>query len=62
MNRKQCKGCAYFIGHNGTGMKFCHYMLYTGKRRKVGEDEKCLSKSKTKKRVCEPFDVYAPQA
>lgn len=62
MNREQCKGCAYFIaGAGGTKVhaseRFCHYMLYTGKRRKVGENEKCLSKSKEAKKLCTPFEV-----
>lgn len=63
MNRKQCKGCAYFIyGGGGSGLKFCHYLLYTVERRKVGENDVCLSKSAKKKKVALPFDVYAPQA
>ena len=63
MNRQQCKGCAYFkYCSGGTGTKCCHYMLYTGKRRKVGENEKCLSKSKVLRKTSAPFEVYAPQA
>ena len=50
MDRKQCKGCGYFIaGAGGTKVaeseRFCHYMLYTGERRKVGKNEKCLSRA-----------------
>lgn len=63
MNQKQCKGCAYFKDSAGKGgFRFCHYMLYTGERRKVGENEKCLSKSKVRRKVAVPFEVYAPQA
>lgn len=64
MNREQCKGCAYFrrSGCKGGGFKFCHYLLFTGERRKVGENEKCLSKSNKVRKAVVPFEVYAPQA
>lgn len=50
MNREQCVGCAYFIAPGGgkkqhETLRFCHYLLYTGKRRKVGKKEKCLSRA-----------------
>lgn len=63
MNREQCRGCGYFKSGNGdpAGMKFCHHYLYTGIRRKVGESEKCLSKSKEAKKLCKPFDVPIAQ-
>lgn len=64
MNREQCNGCAYFksaAGYPGT-MKFCNYMLCTGERRKVGENEICLSRAEGKRRACPPFVVPAPQA
>ena len=50
MNREQCKGCVYFKSAGGEpdAIKFCHYLLHTGKRRKVGQDEVCLSNSKKK--------------
>lgn len=59
MNREQCKGCAYFKAADGTpgSIKFCHHYLYTGIRRKVGENEKCLSKSKVAKKLCLPFEA-----
>lgn len=64
MNREQCRGCGYFRSgsgdHNGS-MKFCHYYLDTGIRRKVGENEKCLSKAKEAKKLCKPFDVPIAQ-
>lgn len=49
MNREQCVGCAYFMsGRSYTNApdveRFCHYMLYTNKRRQVGENEICLSR------------------
>jgi len=49
MNREQCVGCAYFISGRSCGDsrdedRFCHYMLYTQKRRQVGENEICLSR------------------
>lgn len=63
MNREQCEGCAYFRSANNTPhtLRFCHHYLYTGIRRKVGENEKCLSKSKTAKKLCKPFDVPIAQ-
>ena len=63
MNREQCRGCAYFKTGDGnpTGLKFCHHYLHTGIRRKVGENEKCLSKSKTAKKLCVPFEAPTAQ-
>ena len=47
MNTKQCKGCRYWLNGNASiragGLMFCHYLLYTKKRRKHDGD-KCLSK------------------
>lgn len=65
MNRAQCKGCAYFRsgdGYRGRGRYlFCNYYLDTGIRRKVGENEKCLCKSKVKRKLCKPFEVPPAQ-
>lgn len=49
MNREQCVGCAYFLAGRAAndatnGERFCHYLLYTNKRRQVGENEICLSR------------------
>lgn len=59
MNREQCEGCGYFRTADGAPniIKFCHHYLDTGIRRKVGENEKCLSKSKEAKKLCTPFEV-----
>lgn len=65
MNREQCKGCAYFMAAGGgepDSIKFCHYMLRTGQRRKVGENEICLSRTPKSRRACPPFVVPAQQA
>lgn len=67
MNREQCNGCAYFMTGGGgdsthTAFKFCHYMLYTAQRRKVGENEKCLSRAETRKKVTPAFVVPTQQA
>ena len=62
MNQKQCKGCVYFRAGNGdnkNGLKFCHYMLYTDKRRQVAEDGKCLSYKKGKKTKPSPVKVFS---
>lgn len=52
---EQCPGCFYFRGNynNGAGVsRFCHYMLLTEKRRKIGENGECLSRTdKKRKRV-----------
>jgi hypothetical protein len=50
MNREQCNGCVYFKSAGGEpdAIKFCHYLLHTGQRRKVGQDDVCLSRSKKK--------------
>lgn len=63
MNREQCKGCAYFRTADGTPytIKFCHHYLYTGIRRKVGDEEVCLSKSKKARRLCMPFEAPIAQ-
>lgn len=64
MNREQCRGCGYFRSGSGDqngSMKFCHHYLDTGIRRKVGENEKCLSKAKKAKKLCKPFDVPIAQ-
>lgn len=63
MNREQCRGCGYFRSGSGdqNGMKFCHHYLDTGIRRKVGENEKCLSKSKKARRLCLPFEAPIAQ-
>ncbi len=66
MNREQCKGCAYFAaGAGGTKAhvteRFCHYMLYTGKRREVGENEKCLSRAKTAQKKTSAFEIPIAQ-
>jgi hypothetical protein len=50
VNREQCRGCIYFIAGGGgqkvnLSEKFCHHLLHTDKRRVVGEDEKCLSRT-----------------
>lgn len=63
MNTKQCKGCAYW--NSGTGdkqcLKFCHYMLLTGKRRERDGDL-CLSRTEKKQpRRRDPFDVPIQQ-
>lgn len=55
MDRGQCKGCAYFkpAHSNGKGAYcFCHHLLDTGKRRQVGENDKCLSWTKKHVRLC----------
>lgn len=49
MNREQCVGCAYFLAGRAANEaqnseRFCHYLLYTQKRRQVGENEICLSR------------------
>lgn len=63
MNRKQCKDCAYFRSSaGGSDMKFCHHLLDTGKRRKVGENEICLSKTKKSAKLCSPFEIPIAQA
>lgn len=65
MNREQCEGCAYFLGGSGgkecNTMKFCHYMLYTGERRKVGKKEKCLSRKGSHKKLTNPFEIPTQQ-
>lgn len=66
MDRKQCKDCGYFIAGGGgvkthDTVRFCHYMLYTGKRRAVGENEKCLSKSKKAEKLYSAFEVPVNQ-
>lgn len=65
MNREQCEGCAYFLGGGGgkdcNTMRFCHYMLYTGERRKVGENEKCLSRKGSQRKATNPFEIPAQQ-
>lgn len=65
MNREQCEGCAYFLGGGGgrecNTMKFCHYMLYTGERRKVGKKEKCLSRMESKQKATNPFEIPTQQ-
>lgn len=68
MNREQCEGCAYFLSGGGGkaesrcgGIRFCHHMLYTGKRREVGENEICLSRSETRKKVAKAFSVLTQQ-
>lgn len=66
MDRKQCRGCAYFIaGAGGTKVaeseRFCHYMLHTGKRRKVGENEKCLSRARKAEKRISPFEIPVAQ-
>lgn len=63
MDREQCKGCAYFRAGDGSPytMKFCHHYLYTGIRRKVGANEKCLSKTKKARRLCVPFEIPPAQ-
>lgn len=63
MDREQCEGCGYFksVNDRRDGIKCCHYYLYTGIRRKVGENEKCLSKSKTVKKLCRPFEAPIAQ-
>lgn len=50
MNREQCKGCVHFRAGGGgdkmtTSYKFCHHLLDTNRRRAVGEDEVCLSRT-----------------
>lgn len=58
MNRKQCKGCDYFRSSaGGSDMRFCHHLLDTGKRRKVGENEICLSKTKNGAKLCVPLEI-----
>lgn len=65
MNREQCKGCAYFLDGGGGskkgGYKFCHYMLFTGKRRAVGDCEECLSRSETKAKKHPAFVIPVQQ-
>lgn len=65
MNREQCEGCAYFLtgggGYRKDEINFCHYMLYTGKRRKVGKKERCLSRAEKKERACPAFVLPASQ-
>ena len=49
----QCKGCHYWLsgsgGYPGGGVKLCHHLLYTGKRR-VEVDGVCLSRAAKRKR------------
>ena len=61
MNREQCKGCVYFRsgGGNPDSIKFCHYMLYTDKRRRVAEDGKCLSYKHCKQTKPSPMKVFS---
>ena len=49
MNREQCEGCAFFKASrcDPDAIKFCHYMYQTGQRRKVGENEICLSRKES---------------
>ena len=66
MDRKQCRGCGYFKAGGGgvtnhDTLRFCHYMLYTGKRREVGENGKCLSKSKEAQKLYSAFEVPVKQ-
>ena len=66
MNREQCKGCAYFIAASGlkrarSAERFCHYLLLTGERRKRGENDVCLSYSKTKRKAAKDFDIPISQ-
>lgn len=66
MDREQCKGCGYFMAGGGglkqhESLRFCHYMLYTGERRKVGENEKCLSRAEKAKKLYSDFDVPVKQ-
>lgn len=45
---KNCRGCEYWTGAFGPttpGMRFCHFLLRTNKRRVIGEDGTCLSYS-----------------
>lgn len=42
----KCKGCRYWRRGGGdvdNGLKMCHHLLDTDKRRSVGVDGKCLS-------------------
>lgn len=59
MNREQCNGCAYFKAAGGEpdAIRFCHYMLRTGQRRKVGENEICLSRRQSNFSLRKPFSV-----
>lgn len=63
MDREQCKGCAYFkTAHGGNGAyRFCHHLLDTGKRRQVGENDECLSWSKTAKKLCPAGEIPPAQ-
>lgn len=50
--QKQCKDCVYLKRANGLcGIKFCHHLLETNKRRVVGENGQCLSKTTVKQGV-----------
>ena len=52
---KRCKACHFYKGSNGCnsgeGLKFCHHLLDTGKRRQVDEQTgECLSFTPLRKR------------
>lgn len=54
MNREQCKGCRYFRGEGFAAydaMNYCHHYLETGVRRKIGENEVCLSRVQRKRQI-----------
>lgn len=63
MNREQCRGCDFFLGGGGgqkapEATKFCHYLLQTGQRRQVGENDVCLSRQSGTFKAKNPF--YEP--
>lgn len=53
-----CSGCAYWrpLTNVRGSMEACHYMLDTGKRREL-DGEVCKSRSETRERHSEPFEV-----
>ena len=60
--RQQCKGCTYFRGvdYGKHSYHFCHHLLYTNKRRQVGENDLCLSRSTEAfvRRRIDPYDSF----
>lgn len=60
--REQCVGCTFFRSsdYRPHSYCFCHHYLYTKKRRQVGENGICLSRSTEtfiRKRI-DPFDYF----
>ena len=48
--RRQFHGCIYFTYLSGNGLKCCHHLLMTGRRREVTESGLCLSREVKKRK------------